>query len=91
MADLLSWTSDVALEDSHIILFNIYDPNGLDQQVKFFNLVEHHLQDFSEEIVIMGGDFNCSLSDNDKKGGNPITKKASVIRAIEHLSSTCVI
>ena len=46
-----------------------------------------HLQDFSEEIVIIGGDFNCSLSDKDKKGGNPITKKASVIKEIEHLCS----
>ena len=40
-----------------------------------------------EETVIIGGDFNCSLSDKDKKGGNPITKKASVIKEIEHLCS----
>ena len=78
---------DVALEDAHIILVNIYAPNDLNQQVKFFKLVQHHLQDFSEEIVIIGGDFNCSLSDKDKKGGNPITKKASVIKEIEHLCS----
>ena len=78
---------DVALEDAHIILVNIYAPNDLNQQVKFFKLVQHHLQDLSEEIVIIGGDFNCSLSDKDKKGGNPITKKASVIKEIEHLCS----
>ena len=78
---------DVALEDSHITLVNIYAPNDLSQQVKFFKLVQHHLQDFSEETVIIGGDFNCSLSDNDKKGGNPITQKASVIKEIEHLCS----
>ena len=78
---------DVALEDAHIILVNIYAPNDLNQQVKFFKLVQHHLQDFSEEIVIIGGDFNCSLSDKDKKGGNPISKKASVIKEIEHLCS----
>ena len=70
---------DVALEDSHIILVNIYAPNDLNQQVQFFKLMQHHLQDFSEEMVIIGGDFNCSLSDKDKKGGNPITKKASLI------------
>ena len=79
---------DVALEDTHIILVNIYAPNDLNQQVKFFKLVQHHLQDFSEEIVIIGGDFNCSLSDKDKKGGNPIIKKASVIKEIEHLCSS---
>ena len=68
---------DVALEDAHIILVNIYAPNEMNQQVKFFKLVQHHLQDFSKEIVIIGGDFNCSLSDKDQKDGNPITKKAS--------------
>ena len=78
---------DVALDDSHIILVNIYAPNDLNQQVKFFKLMQLHLQDFSEEIVIIGGDFNCSLLDKDKKGGNPITKKASVIKEIEHLCS----
>ena len=30
---------DVALEDTHIILVNIYAPNDLNQQVKFFKLV----------------------------------------------------
>ena len=78
---------DVTLEDSHIILANIYAPNDLTQQVKFFKLVQHHLQDFTEEINIIGGDLNCSLSDKDKKGGNPIAKKASVIKEIEHLCS----
>ena len=42
---------DVALEDSHITLVNIYAPNDLSQQVKFFKLVQHHLQDFPEETV----------------------------------------
>ena len=78
---------DVVLEDSHLILVNLYAPNDLNQQVKFFKLVQHYLQDFSEETVIIGRDFNCSLSDKDKKGGNPITKKASVIKEIEHLCS----
>ena len=78
---------DVALDDSHIILVNIYAPNDLNQQAKFFKLMQLHLQDFSEEIVSIGVDFNCSLSDKDKKGGNPITKKASVIKEIEHLCS----
>ena len=64
---------DVAFEDSHIILDNISAQNDLNQQVKFFKLMQHHLQDFSEELVIIGGDFNCSLSDKDKKDGNPIS------------------
>ena len=38
---------DVALEDSHKILVNIYASNDLNQQVKFFKLVQHHLEGFS--------------------------------------------
>ena len=39
--------------------------------------------------MIIIRDFNCSLSDKDKKSGNPITKKAYVItgKEIKHLCS----
>ncbi|KAL9989297.1 hypothetical protein ACROYT_G003831 [Oculina patagonica] len=76
---------DVSFDDSHIILVNIYAPNDLNQQTKFFNLLQHKLQDFTQEKVIIGGDFNCALSDKDKKGGNSVAKKAAVIREIEQL------
>ena len=47
--------------------------------------MQHKLQDFTEEKVIIGGNFNCALSDKDKKGGNPVARKAQVIREIEQL------
>ena len=72
---------DVSFDDSHIILVNIYAPNDLCQQTKFFNILQHKLQDFTEEKVIIGGD----LSGKDRKGGNPVARKAQVIREIEQL------
>ena len=75
---------DVSFDDSHIILFNIYAPNDLSKQTKFFNLLQHKLQDFTQEKVI-GGDFICALSKKDKKGGNLVARKAQVIREIKQL------
>jgi len=33
----------------------------------------------------MGGDFNCTLPDKDKKGRNPVSKKILVIKKIEEI------
>ena len=33
------------------------------------------------------GDFNCALSENDKKGGNPVWKKSIVIKEVQHLAN----
>ena len=50
---------------------NIYAPNDANQQVTFFKELENELEDFAQENIIITGDFNCALSENDKKGGNP--------------------
>lgn len=38
-----------------------------------------------QENINVAGDFNCTLMEMDKKGGNSILKEASVIREIERL------
>jgi len=75
---------DVSVEDSRLILVNIYAPNDLNHQSKFFGSLLHQLQDFSQEKMVIGGDFNnyCALSDKEKKGGNVVAQKASVIKEI---------
>ena len=73
------------VDDSHIILVNIYAPNDLNQQLALFNDLQHTLQEFAQEYIIMGGDFNCALHDKDKKGGNPVSKKNLVIKKIEEI------
>ena len=79
---------DVSVEDWCLILVNIYAPNDLNQQSKFFRFQHRQLQDFSQENIIIGGDFNCALSDKDKKGGNTVVQKASVIKEIKELCTS---
>jgi len=76
---------DVSIDDSRVTLVNIYAPNDLNQQSKFFKSLNHQLQNFSQQNIIIGGDFNCAMTDKDKKGGNPVAKKALVIKEIEQL------
>ena len=76
---------DAMVDDSHVVLVNIYAPNDLNQQLAFFNDLQHILQEFAQEHIIIGGDFNCALHDKDKKGGNPVSKKILVIKKIEEI------
>ena len=52
---------DVSVDDTRLTLVNIYAPNDLNQQSKFFRSLHRQLQDFSQENVVIGGDFNCAL------------------------------
>ena len=76
---------DGTFADNHIVLVNIYAPNDVNQQVSFFKELENRLQEYSEETIIIGGDFNCTLSELDKKGGNPNSRKLPVVREIDKL------
>ena len=72
-------------DNTPLVLVNVYAPNDANQQVNFFTKLNHQLQEFALENIIIGGDFNCPLSQKDKIGGNPATRKASVIKQIENL------
>ena len=78
---------DVAFDDTHFILANIYAPNDAKQQIVFFKDLQKHLGEFTQENMIIVGDFNCALTNRDKKGGNPISRKALVIKEIEQLAN----
>ena len=73
------------LADTRIILVNIYAPNDANQQISFFKEIQQQLQEFSEEIIIIGGDFNCTLAEKDKKGGNTSNRKHLVVEEIKKL------
>ena len=79
---------DVSVDDTRLTLVNIYAPNDLNQQSKFFRSLHRQLQVFSQENIVIRGDFNCALSDKDKKGGNAVTQKVSVIKEIEELCTS---
>ena len=76
---------DAMVDDSHVILVHIYAPNDFNQQLAFFNELQHTLQEFAQVYIVMGGDFNCALHNKDKKGGNPVSKKILVIKKIEEI------
>ena len=67
-------------EDMHFNLVNVYSPNDVYQQVLFFNDLQKQLQEFPLENIIIGGDFNCGLTQCDQKGGNVVTRKLPVIK-----------
>ena len=53
-----------------IVLVNIYALNDQTQQVLFFKRLQQHLEPFADEHIVVGGDFNCALTEKDKKGGH---------------------
>jgi len=56
------------MEEKAIVLINIYAPNDVAQQVVFFKRLNQQLEEFALDIIVIGGDFNCALTSNDKRG-----------------------
>jgi len=78
---------DLIPDDTHLVLVNIYAPNDAKQQIVFFKELQNHLTEFAQENIIIAGNFNCTLTDKDKKGRNSVSRKALVIKEIAHLAS----
>ena len=70
----------LSLDEQSIVLVNVYTPNDATQQLGFFARLDQLLQEFSQDNIIIGGDFNCPLSAKDKIGGKPVTQKTKVIK-----------
>ena len=75
----------LSLEENVIVLVNIYAPNDVAQQVAFFKSLNQQLEEFAQDTIVIGGDFNCALTSNDKRGGKPVSKKSAVIQEINTL------
>ena len=71
--------ADIFLNQTRIFFVNIYAPNDPTQKVLFFKRLQQHLEPVADEHIVVGGDFSCALTEKDKKGGNPASKKASII------------
>ena len=74
------------LEEKVIVLVNIYAPNDVAQQVAFFKRLNQQREEFGQDTIVIGGDFNCALTSNDKRGRKPVSKKSAVI---EEISTVC--
>ena len=63
---------NTTLKSLKLTLCNIYAPNGQSEQLEFIQELNWCLIDKSElTTLIVGGDWNCSLSKKDKTGGAP--------------------
>ena len=69
----------LSLEENVVVLVNIYTPNDVVQQVAFFKNLNQQLGKFAQDTTVIGGDFNCALTSNDKRGGKLVSKKSAVI------------
>ena len=60
---------NVKIHDEVYCLTNIYAPNSEIERKAFFTTVENWIQNHSVNVtqIIIGGDFNCCLLDNDRE------------------------
>ena len=63
------------MNDTNLVLVNLYAPNDLSQQVQFFDRITDKPSKYADENIIIGGDFNCSLTHLDKVEGKPVGKQ----------------
>jgi len=64
---------------------NIYSSNDISQQVQFFDKVKNKLSNYADENIIIGGDFNCALTELDEIGVKPVENKKRVRDKISQL------
>ena len=62
------------IEDKVLNIFNIYAPNNDD--INFFNILETNLETFSDQTLLVGGDFNTVINHSlDKLNGRTDTNQ----------------
>ena len=73
------------IDDEISVLVNIYAPNNIHAQQMFFKKLSEMLRNYADSLIFIGGDFNCPLSNEDKKGGQDLSSKKNVITRIKQL------
>ena len=68
--------ADATLGETKIVFLNIYAPNDTTLQVHFLrDLSQSIINQYANERIVLGGDFNCALNDLDKRGGRSLEHK----------------
>lgn len=81
-------STESVVDGSKLIFLNIYAPNDQAQQIQFLgDLSTAVLDQFANEKVLLGGDFNCALSDLDKLIGG----RSFIIKKSCHSTNKCLI
>lgn len=61
--------------DLSFLLFNIYGPIASHEKHALWNTLSCQIHQHGVQKIILGGDFNAILSQDDKQGGNPTASK----------------
>ena len=75
------------IHSSVFCFVNVYAPNHGAERVRFFNLLKNELRNYHQDLLITGGDFNCTLdSTSDRTSEEPHPQSAqSLNNIIAHL------
>ena len=81
---------EAEVQGSPFLFVNIYAPNKVQDQCRFFDKLNKNIEDrvVNEELrIILGGDFNVTLdSDLDCSGGRPFRKDS-----VKHIQDLCLV
>ena len=81
--------SEAILNETKMVFLNIYTPNDTTLQVHFLrDLSQSIINQYTNEKVVLGGDFNCALNDLNKRGGRSLEYKKNVIKEFNTLLLT---
>ena len=72
----------------NLCLVNIYAPNDQNQQANFFDKIIDPIPRSSTNNILLGGDYNCPLTEVDKVAGSDILLKKRIIQAIHELCNS---
>ena len=71
--------ANININQDDLCLVNIYAPNYQNQQVNFFDKIIDPIRRSSTDNILLGGDFNCPLTEVGKVGGRDILHKKRTI------------
>ena len=81
--------AETIIDGTKIVLVSIYAPNDATQQVVFLRDVsKEFLIPYANNNLVLGGDFNCTISTLDKKGGRPVDSKKASLNELQSLIKT---
>ena len=78
--------AEATLGETKIVFWNIYVTNDTTLQVHFLrNLSQSIINQYANERIGRGCDFNCALNDLDKRGGRSLELKKIIYRSMVDL------
>ena len=79
--------TEVKIDDSVIVLINIYNANTESEKLHTLNDLINILetfQDIRDKSIVLGGDFNVTFNPSlDSEGGKPVIKKRKIAKLIQ--------